>query len=212
MSDVPVIQVSRWSSAPSGDAPLLVLLHGYGSDESDLLGLLPHLPEGIDAVALGAPLTPPPPAPGRSWFPIGNLEDRDPAAITAAGHALLAWLDEEVDPARPLALLGFSQGAAVSLQAMRLAPERFGAVVVLAGYAAPGELPGDADLRTRPRPVFWGRGAADAVIPAPLVAHTAEWLPLHADLTARLYPGLQHSVSLDELEDVAAFLRRWRDA
>ena len=78
----------------------------------------------------------------------------------------------------------------------------------LSGYAAPDELDTDAALAALRPPVFWGRGSADDVIPAPLIAHTAQWLPDHVDLTGRLYPGLGHSVSAGELVDIRAFLER----
>lgn len=201
---------TRWSSREP-DAPLLVLLHGYGADENDLFGLVPYLPTGIAVASVAAPLSPPWPSPGRSWYPIEGLNGRSSADVTAAAQSLLDWLDAEVPDAARIALLGFSQGAAVSLQALRLAPERFGAVVALSGYAAPGELDGDVALREQKPAVFWGRGSHDDVIPAPLIAHTAQWLPAHSDLSGRVYPGLTHSISADELDDVHVFLTKWRD-
>lgn len=205
-------EATLWTAGDRAGRPLLVLLHGYGADERDLFGLVPYLPEGIAVAAVAAPLAPPWPMPGRSWYPIADLQSRNAADVTRAAEALLSWLDDEAGDAPSVALLGFSQGAAVSLQALRLAPERLGAVVALSGYAAPGALPRDAELReTRPR-VFWGRGSHDDVIPAPLVDHTAQWLPDHAELSGRVYPGLTHSISEQELGDVHAFLTVWRNA
>jgi phospholipase/carboxylesterase len=202
---------TRWTPAQRDGLPLLVLLHGYGSDENDLFSLAPLLPDGIAIASVAAPLAPPWPSPGRSWYPIEGLEGRSPAATTAAARALLEWLDAHACDAPAVALLGFSQGAAVSLQAMRLDAARFGAIVALSGYATPGDLPDDDGLRTsRPR-VFWGRGTNDDVIPQALIDHTAQWLPDHADLTGRVYTGLTHSVSEDELQDVRVFLEKWRD-
>lgn len=202
---------TRWTPGERTGRPLLVLLHGYGADEHDLFGLVPHLPEGISVASVAAPLAPPWPTPGRSWYPIEGVDGRHPAGVTSAARALLAWLDAAAADAPDVALLGFSQGAAVSLQALRLAPERFGAVVALSGYAVPDELPGDAALRdVRPK-VFWGRGTHDDVIPPPLIDHTSQWLPDHVELTGRVYPGLTHSISEDELVDVRVFLQKWLD-
>ena len=202
---------TRWSSSERGRLPLLVLLHGYGADEHDLFGLVPHLPEGIAVASVAAPLAPPWPMPGRSWYPIEGLEGRSPEAVTLAAEALLRWLDAAAGDAPSIALLGFSQGAAVSLQALRLAPERFGAVVALSGYAAPGELPDDDALAELRPPVFWGRGTHDDVIPPALIDHTAQWLPAHSDLSGRVYTGLTHSISEEELTDVHRFLTKWLD-
>ncbi|MGO2049358.1 MAG: alpha/beta hydrolase [Microbacterium sp.] len=213
MSDLLTIDATatRWAPETRDGLPLLVMLHGYGSDENDLFALRPFLPDGIAVASVAAPLTPPWPAPGRSWYPIEGLEGRHPDGVTEAAQALLRWLDAEAADAPKVALLGFSQGAAVSIQAMRLDAARFGAIVALSGYATPGDLPADESLRElRPR-VFWGRGTNDDVIPQPLVDHTAQWLPERADLTGRVYPGLTHSVSEDELQDVRVFLDTWLD-
>ncbi|WP_336646335.1 alpha/beta hydrolase [Microbacterium sp. USHLN186] len=201
-----------WSPEPHDGKPLLVLLHGYGADERDLFGLLPFLPEGLAVAAVAAPLAPPWPMPGRSWYVIDSLQTRDAAGITTAAESLLTWLDEASGGAPSVALLGFSQGAAVSLQALRLAPSRIDAVVALSGYAAMGDLPGDQMLAEQRPPVFWGRGTHDDVIPAPLIDHTAQWLPGHAELSGRVYQGLTHSISEQELADVHVFLSQWKDA
>lgn len=201
--------LTRWSAAAAerADQPLLVLLHGYGADEHDLFGLVPYLPERFVVAAVRAPLTPPFPTPGYSWYPIEGLEDRDPRHVTAAAARLNEWVDAHADTSR-VGLLGFSQGGAVALQAMRLQPERYAFALNLSGYATPGELPDDPLLAELRPPVFWGRGARDEVIPPFLVAHTTEWLPEHVDLSGRVYTGLTHGISQEELADVRAFLDR----
>lgn len=216
MPEIPPIDPDSvlWGTDPGtlADRRLLVLLHGYGSDERDLFGLVPHLPDGFAMASVRAPLAPPWPAPGASWYPIEGLDGRDPEAITQAARRVVEWVDA-VAPGIRVGLLGFSQGGAVSLQALRVAPARFDFAVCLAGYASPGSVSGDAALAERRPPVFWGRGARDDVIPDPLVAHTSEWLPRHVDLSGRVYPGLTHSVSEDELADVRTFLtQRLADA
>lgn len=205
--------VVRWSVPADERAgrPVLLLLHGYGSDEHDLFGLVPYLPERFVVASVRAPLAPPWPMPGASWYPIEGLDGRDPDAVTLAAHAVLSWVRDAVGAAS-VGLLGFSQGGAVALQTLRVAPDAVSFAVVLAGYAAGGELPGDQILAERRPPVFWGRGAADDVIPAALVDSTAQWLPVHSELSGRVYPGLTHSISPDELDDVRAFLEaRLRD-
>lgn len=202
-----------WSVPPEDRAgkPLLILLHGYGADERDLWGLSSYLPEGFVIASVRAPLSPPWPAPGYSWYPIEGLAARDPARVTDAAARLVEWLEAASD-AESVGLLGFSQGAAVALQAMRLHPERFAFAVNLSGYAAPGPLPGDAVLGERRPPVFWGRGTHDEVIPAALIDHTTEWLPGHSDLSGRVYAGLAHSVSEEEISDVRVFLEKHHPA
>ena len=201
--------VVLWSTAGDqrAERPLLVLLHGYGADETDLFGLAQHLPAEFVVAAVRAPLAPPWPAPGHSWYPIEGIESRDATYVTDAATRLLEWLDAS-GPWETVGLLGFSQGASVAIQAMRLDPERFAFVVNLSGYAAPGDLPGDAALAERKLPAFWGRGTHDDVIPEFLVTHTTLWLPEHSELSGRVYQGLDHSVSEQEVEDVRIFLEK----
>ncbi|WP_309067689.1 alpha/beta fold hydrolase [Microbacterium sp.] len=212
MPETPILDDAAvlWSQEPAG-RPLLVLLHGYGADERDLFALTPHLPAEFAVAAVRAPLEPPFPTPGRSWYPIEGLESRDAAHVTRAGASLLTWLDAVASRATSVGLLGFSQGGAVALQALRLDPGRFSFVVNISGYVTPGELPRDAELAERRPPVFWGRGLLDDVIPGPLVLHTTDWLPGHSDLVGRIYPDLRHAVSEQELADVRVFLEKQLD-
>jgi phospholipase/carboxylesterase len=107
----------------------------------------------------------------------------------------------------PTGLLGFSQGGALALQLLRLAPERFAYAVQLSGFVVQGAQQGDAELAERRPPVFWGRGTLDDSIPATSLDRTTEWLPQHSSLDARIYEGLGHGISPLELGDISAFIR-----
>lgn len=199
--DAPAV-VTAGSADPA--APLLVLLHGFGSNEGDLIGLAPYLPAVYAIASLPAPLTM---GPGqRAWFPITTPGRPDVATVDAAADAILAWLDA-AQPDRPVALLGFSQGGALVTQLFRRAPQRFTAGVVLAGFTLDTLTPGDVELAERRPPIFYGRGTVDRVIAPDATRRTVEWLPTHSTLTMRVYAGLAHAISPDELEDVAEFLR-----
>jgi phospholipase/carboxylesterase len=147
---------------------------------------------------------------GWTWFPPGEPANPSLATIDAAGNAVLAWLDrvEAAFGAPPaVAVLGFSQGGAMSIHLMRLAPQRFAAAVNLSGFSASGALPGDAELAERRPPLFWGRDEDDPVIAASGIERTAEFVPPFFTVTARLYPGVGHGISPQELAEVSAFLR-----
>ena len=184
--------------------PLLVLLHGRGSHEQDLFSLASLLPTEFVLAALRAPLQLA--AGSYSWFPVGDPGMPNIAAADSAVAALLAWLDS-LPPTTSVTLLGFSQGGAMAVHAIRHAPERFVAVVNLAGFVIPGEAPADHALLGLVPPVFWGRDPADPVIPADAIARTAEWLPSHSTLTQQHYDHIGHSISREELADVNEFLR-----
>jgi phospholipase/carboxylesterase len=197
--------VARWTGATAAEAPVLVLLHGYGSHEGDLLGLADHLPAGLRLAAPRGPLTG---GPGYAWAPLAAPGLPDPAPVRAAADALLTWIDATVAPSTPVALLGFSQGALMTTQLLRTRPERFAAGVVLSGFSLAGTEPGDAALAERRPPVLFAHGDADPVIPREATARTSAWLAEHTDVEEHRYPGLGHGISTAELAEVAAFLAR----
>lgn len=195
-----------WSAneADRAGRPLLILLHGYGSNEADLFDLAPYLPLKPVIASLRAPIAM---GPGHAWFELGAQPGvPDPLAVTDAARGVLAWLDALPEQPASVGLLGFSQGGAMALQLLRLEPSRFDYAVVLAGFLAGGQQAGDTELGARKPPVFWGRGTADAVISTAAIDRTQAWLPGHSTLTERIYEGLGHSVSQAELADTVAFL------
>jgi len=202
-----------WSDRlPPGDPrPLVVLLHGRGSHERDLFSLVPALPQDAVYASVRAPIPHVGGAPGDSWawFRSGLPGFPDPASAIAATAGVLDWL-ERVAPDARVAVVGFSQGGALTTQLLRHAPHRFESFVCLAGFSIEGGADADQDsvLAAAARPVFWGRDPADPVIPADAIKRTMQWLPEHAQLTAREYPGIGHSISRDEIDDVGQFLRR----
>ncbi len=183
--------------------PLIVLLHGYGSHEGDLFSLSPALPLAPVVASLRAPLAE---SGGYAWWSLQGQTPGEPdrSAVDAAAQGVLDWLDTQ--DYTSVSALGFSQGGAVTLQLLRLAPRRFRAAVCLSGFIGNPEHDGDALLAELKPPVFWGRGTADRVIPAEAIARTAEWMPGHTDPTIRIYEDLPHSISREELSDLTAFL------
>ena len=201
----------RWSTdeAERAGRPLLVLLHGVGSHEGDLIGLAPYLPRDLAIASLRAPL---PHGDGHSWYPLALPGSPEPGPVDEAAEAVLAWVDSLGDAHPSVALLGFSQGGSLTRQLLRHAPERFAWAAVLAGFVVPDDSEAtsrrDAELaRVRPD-VFWGRGDVDAVIPLDAVQRTADWLAAHADVEETVYPGLAHGISQEELDDLNAFISR----
>lgn len=193
-----------WSGEPRPDQPLLVLMHGYGSHEADLVGLVPYLPAELATVSVQAPL---PAGMGYAWVPIADPGRPDPAATQDATDAVLRWLDDAVPATTPVALLGFSQGGLMVTHLMRNRPERFFAGVVLSGFVADTVVPGDERLAELAPPVFFGRGDRDQLITDEAFARTSAWLPQHTTTTEVVYPGLGHGITAEEIAQVAVFLR-----
>jgi len=202
--------VAQWSVAGAAAAfgrDVLVLLHGYGSDEQ---GLYEQVTSVVDAEVVIASLRGPvAEAGGYAWVPMEtSLSTTTPQSITAVARQraqpIVDWLDL-LPPTRSIGLLGVSQGAVMALHLLRRAPARFSCAINLSGYVLAGEEDGDAALQHRPPPVFWGRGRHDRVIPTSYVERTEAWLARHSVLTSHVYP-IGHEESHEEFADVATFV------
>lgn len=218
MNELHVAEAATWWSVPSaevndalGTRPLVVLLHGLGADEHDLAGLVPALPPSYLYASLRAPLPIRPPGRGYAWFP-PLLQDgisADPSIVNAAARGVLTWLERTQARARshgPVALIGFSQGAAMSVQLLRHAPELFAGAVALSGFVTPGLISGDEAMAQVKPPVFWGHDPADPIVTAPATDRFRAFLSEHANVDERRYPGAGHGITTGEAADVAAFL------
>ena len=108
MSSFPTPTV-LWSGSNDAASPLVVLLHGRGSNETEIGSLVPHLPDGPSYAALRAPIQE---GGGYAWFAnrgIGRpLED----SLTETMAWCREWLDAQGDQSRDVVLVGFSGGAA----------------------------------------------------------------------------------------------------
>ncbi|SDS22395.1 alpha/beta hydrolase [Agrococcus carbonis] len=195
----------QWREGADG-GDLLVVMHGIGSHEGDLIGLAPHLPAAMTVASLRAPI---PYGGGFAWFEFSPVDSDDHTLIDEAAHAVLAWLDGLERPFARVHLLGFSQGGAMAVQLARLAPDRFASIVHIASFVHAGELPGDAALAARePRiPLLTTIGDLDQVIHPDKIARSHPWLDAHFAVERRTYHRA-HSIVAEELADVVAFLER----
>src|SRR5205085_12527891 len=118
--------------------------------------------------------------------------------------SLLAKLAQAGIPPERTILLGFSQGACLSLEFAARNARRYGGLAGLSGaLIGPDGTPRDYPGSLAGTPVFLGCSDADFHIPKERVDHTAEVLTrLGAVVTERLYPNMGHTVNEDELEFV----------
>lgn len=188
----------------------LVLVHGRGGDAADMLGLARHL--GAEGFSLHAPE-----AAGNTWYPnrfIEPVERNEPWLGSALSvlDSVVAGIVTAGVPAERIALLGFSQGACLTLEYAVRRPRRFGALIGLSGglIGAPGTVwPDRGGLEGTP--VLLGCSDVDAHIPLKRVEETAAVLAERgAAVDKRIYPGFGHGINDDEVEAVRTLLDRLR--
>ncbi len=159
--------------ATSDDAPLVVLLHGRGSHEQEIIGLAPHLPEGPQYAAVRAPISE---GGGFAWFANRGIGRPIAESLAATSAWFRDWLDQVAPPGRPVLLVGFSGGAAFAGGLTLADPARYAGAAILYGT-----LPFDAGVpvdtgRFANLPVFVAQGEADHVIPRDLLDATWSYL------------------------------------
>ena len=206
--------VHKSPDAPPEGAPLLLLLHGYGADEQDLLALAPHLDARLVCVSARAPYALE--GGGFAWFDIEIGPQGVRFAFAEAEQALgqvLALVDVLRCAHRPsgIFIAGFSQGASMALAAALKRPRAFAGAIALSGVCGPDMLPEDA-ASVRGLKVFMAHGCFDPVIPIAQARASRDRLaPLGLDLLYKEY-DMPHAIAPPCLEDLAAWLRARLDA
>jgi len=187
---------------------LVVLVHGYGADGRDLIGLAEHWRDLLPTVAFAAPNAPMrvPGSPGYQWFPISRIDPHEmQKGVEVAGPGLDEYLDGELarlglTPDR-LALVGFSQGTMLSLHLGLRRKVRPAAIVGFSGLL-PGAPP-DGDIP----PILLTHGDRDTVIPAPAMFLAANQLAVAgARVQWHLAPGMGHGIDPEGLAMAGQFL------
>jgi phospholipase/carboxylesterase len=185
-------------------APLVILLHGRGSHEREIIALADHLPPGLTYAAVRAPIAE---GGGFAWFANRGIGRPVAASLRATMDWFTGWLDGVAGDGRPIVLIGFSGGAAFAGGLVLDDPDRWTGAAVLYGT-----LPFDAGVDTGPGrlaglPVFLAHGAQDTVIPVELQSRTRGYLhdESGATLTARVDPG-GHGIARPALPALHAWL------
>ncbi|MFD2518666.1 alpha/beta hydrolase [Salinimicrobium flavum] len=164
-------------------APLLIMLHGYGSNEEDLFSFAEELPDDLFIISLRAPYPMPPY--GHAWYAIhwdntnGKFSD-DEQAIDSR-EKIAAFIDEAIEsyPVDPekVTLVGFSQGCILSFAVALSYPEKIKNVIGLSGYINPEILKeGYRNNDFSNLSVYSSHGSADQVIPVKWARNTKPFL------------------------------------
>jgi phospholipase/carboxylesterase len=180
----------------------MVLVHGRGASAEDILSLVEQLDQGGFAYLA-------PQAAGSTWYPNSfraPLADNEPwlsSALAAVGE-VVETIELAGIPADRILLLGFSQGACLTLEHVARNPRQYGGVAGLTGaLIGPDGAARDYRGRLDQTVVFLGCGDPDPHVPRFRVDETEAVLAgMGASVTKRIYPGLGHTINQDEIEFV----------
>lgn len=198
--------------------PLLLLLHGIGSNEEDLFAFAPYVDERFLVVSARAPVALD--YGGYGWFridftPRGMVADLEQAKRSL--EILPGFIDGLIRAysadARRVYLAGFSQGAMMSLALLLTRPEKVAGVVAMSGRLPRQAMGREPNLDSlRDKPVLITHGLYDPVLPVENGREARDYLEgLPVKLTYREYP-MGHEVSAESLRDMTAWLTRALDA
>jgi phospholipase/carboxylesterase len=197
------------AGAPVANARAVgVLLHGRGATALSILDL-------GDAINRPDVAWLAPQARGNTWYPnrfVAPIESNEPwlsSALAAVGD-VVAQVEQAGASRSRIVLIGFSQGACLALETLIRRPGIAGGVAGLSGglIGPPGTVWPDAG-RLDGVPVFLGCGDVDFHIPKERVLETADIFRARgAEVTAILYPGMDHTVNDDEIAHVRGVVDR----
>lgn len=194
--------------------PLLLLLHGYGSNEEDLFSFASELPEEYYVVSARAPYDLQPY--GHAWYAItfdadqNKFSDDDQAIesrdlIARFINELVAELSIDSEN---ITLIGFSQGTILSYAVALSYPEKIRRVVALSGYLNEGILASGYETKDfKNLKMFISHGTQDQVIPVDWAKKAPEALKsLGIEVEYKEYP-IGHGVSPQNFHDLKNWLQ-----
>jgi predicted esterase len=198
--------ILRRGPEPARARLAIICIHGRGASAEDILTVADELE--LDDVAYLAPQ-----AAGNTWYPysfLAALNDNQPGLNSALGVVASIVDDlgaQQIAPGR-VAVLGFSQGACLSLEYAARHARRYAAVIAFSGGligppGAPREYTGSLDGT----PVFIGCSDVDPHIPVERVRESAVvFRGLSAQVDERIYPRMGHTINGDEISRVRRLL------
>jgi len=194
---------------PPAEARLgAILIHGRGASADDILGLAHEF--ALPDVAYLAPE-----AAGHTWYPysfLTNMDRNEPYLSSAllVIEGLVQQFAQQGLPAERVALMGFSQGACLTLEFAARHARRYAAIAGFSGGVigppgTPRDYPGSFDGT----PAFIGCSDIDPHIPVERVRESAElFRTMGATVDERIYPGMGHTINQAEIDAVRLLLEK----
>ena len=205
--------IKRQSSLTE-NAPLLIMCHGYGSDENDLFSFASELPEELMIISLRAPYAMQPY--GNAWYAINFDADKGKWSDNEQAKESVNLISEFIDYAcetyaidsKNITLLGFSQGTILSYAVALTYPQKVKNIIALSGYINEDIIPTKIEKsEVSHLNFFCSHGTVDQVIPADWARKTSPYLEkLGINHVYKEYP-VGHGVAPQNFYD----LKHWLD-
>lgn len=181
MKDLSLFHIIRKSSLKE-NAPLLLLFHGYGSDENDLFSFANELPEELYIISARAPYPMQPY--GNAWYAINFDAEKgkwsDDEQAKASRDLIGKFIDEVVEnyPVNKdnITLLGFSQGTILSYAVALTYPEKINNVIALSGYVNENLFEIKPENHYKHLNFYCSHGSVDQVIPVDWARQSPKFL------------------------------------
>jgi phospholipase/carboxylesterase len=179
----------------------MILIHGRGADAESILMLTNEL--NADGFLFAAPQ-----ASGNSWYPysfLSPVEMNEPGISSGLKKIkdLISFLNQNGIEKERIILLGFSQGACLTLEFAARNPAKYGGIIALSGGLIGDKLNENYSGSFEKTKVFLGCSNIDPHIPEERVHKSAEiFLRLDADVLKKIYPNMGHTVNRDELKHI----------
>jgi len=186
----------------------LVMVHGRGAAAESILSLYDEL--NVPLCAAFAPQ-----AAGHSWYPqsfLAPLQTNQPYLDSALDklESLVAEILASGMHSDRIVLLGFSQGACLTLEYGATHPRVYGGIIgFTGGLIGPPGTPRNYPGTLAGTPVFLGSPDPDPHVPFERVEETRDVLrAMGAEVELRRYPGMPHSINDDEFQAARTMIRR----
>jgi phospholipase/carboxylesterase len=196
-------------------SPALILLHGRGTNEDDLLGLMDFLDPRFFVISARAPYRFEEGMGGYTWFGLQEIGKPDQEQFGEAYRRLNQFIDDvktgyPIDPGRVF-LFGFSMGSIMSFAVALTRPNAVRGIVAHSGYIPESVSLQFAWKQFTGLSVFVAHGIHDPIIPIQKARRSQELLSqTGADLTYKEYP-IAHTISEESLADVSFWLQKRLD-
>ena len=204
--DLPLKYLVQTPAISSPHPPVIILMHGYGSNEEDLFDLKDKLPKNFLVVSVRAPLKLARDA--YQWYRKETINADLKNSATAVKSFIAAIVAKYHADASRVYLSGFSQGGMMSYEVGLNAPELLKGIAPLSGMIIESmkpQMPPSAALKKLR--IFVGHGDADNRIQYSEAVEAVTYLKkLQLSPEFHTYKGMQHSISEEELKDLVRWL------